>query len=234
MLKNILFSGLLLSMLASCSKPFTTATMLDLVEHEPGNDSSHTRMIVTADFLRMDSGSDNDGFILFDRKNKTTYSISLVDKQILVIQWLPVTIEAPAKFIHQAVTDKASLPAISGHTVAHYQLLTNKDRCYDLYAAEGLLPDVVTALREYYESLAGQHAAATAFMPKELQTACDLANNVFLPARQLVYGFPVRLTDVAGKTTELVNYDTNYAVKPELLQLPAEYKRVVLGDLQKK
>lgn len=234
MLKKILFSGMLLSMLASCSKPPATATMLDLVEHEPGNDSSHTRMIVTADFVRMDSGSNNDGFILFDRKNKTTYSISLVDKQILVIQLLPVTIEAPTKFVHQAVTDKASLPAIGGHAVAHYQLFTNKDRCYDLYAAAGLLPDVVAALREYYESLAGQHAAATAFMPKELQTACDLANNVFLPARQLVYGFPVRLTDAAGKTTELVNYDTNYSVKPELLQLPADYKRVVLGDLQKK
>ncbi|MBI3547389.1 MAG: hypothetical protein HY081_12480 [Gammaproteobacteria bacterium] len=213
-----------------------SATMLDLVEHERGDEAYHTRIIVTAGFMRMDSGKDNDGFLLFDRKDKTTYSINDIDKQILVIRSLPVKIKPPTRFKHQALKDAAvpALPAVGGFEVLHYQLLTNKERCYELYAAPGLLPDVVLALREYYVSLAGQHAATTAFMPRELQSDCDLANNIFLPARQLAHGFPVRLTDAAGKTTELVNYDVNFLAKPELLQLPASYKRLVLDDLQKK
>jgi hypothetical protein len=83
-------------------------------------------------------------------------------------------------------------------------------RCYDLYAADGLLPGAVVALREYRLILAGQQALTAAVTPPEMQSSCDLANNVFLPVRHLEHGFPVRLTDMTADdgTGGLPGFDT--------------------------
>lgn len=225
---------LFLLALVSCSAPSTPAAVFYFVEHEPGAEPYRTRMIVTAGFLRMDGGADSEDFLLFDRADGSIYSVSSGDKQILVIRPRPVEIKPPAKFAHRVVTDDAGFPAVDGHKVIHYELFTNEKRCYDLYAAEGLLPAAVIALREYRLILAGQQALTLSVTPPEMQSACDLANNVLLPVRHLVHGFPVRLADMTGKTIELVDYKTDFRATAAMLRLPADYKRLTLEDLRGK
>jgi hypothetical protein len=223
-----------LTALLSCTEPSTPAAVLYFVEHEPGVEPYRTRMIVTAGFLRMDAGQDSQDFLLFDRADGSIYSVSSAEKQVLVIRPRPVELKPPAKFTHRVVTDAAAFPAIEGRKVTHYELLTNEKRCYDLYAAEGLLPGAVVALREYHLILAGQQALTAAATPPEMQSVCDLANNVFLPMRHLEYGFPVRLVDMTGRSMELVDYKTDFRATAEIFRLPAEYKRLTLEELRAK
>ncbi|GAB4507171.1 MAG: hypothetical protein Tsb0026_01610 [Sulfuricaulis sp.] len=227
-----LFACLLLLAPVSCSEPTTPAAVLYFVEHEPGAEPYRTRMLVTAGFLRMDGGADDVDFLLFDRADGTLYSVTAADRQILVIPPRRMDAKSPADLTHKVIRDSAAFPAVGAHKVSHYELLTNGKRCYDLYAAAELMPEAVAALRQYREVLAGQQAKTLSMMPPEMQSACDLANNVFLPARHLEHGFPVRLTDMTGKTLELVDYNTEFRATAALLRLPADYKRLTIGELR--
>ena len=235
MVKRILFLVyFLLTSLVACSEPTTPAAVLYFVEHESGAEPYRTRMIITAGFIRMDGGAGSEDFLLFDRADGTIYSVSSGDKQILIIRPRPVEIKPPAKFEHRVVTDKATFPSVGEYKVIHYELFTNNERCYDLYAAKDLLPAAVVALREFRVILAGQQAVTLSVTPPEMQSACDLANNVLLPTRHLEYGFPVRLIDMTGKLMELVDYKTDFRATAAMLRLPAGYKRLSLEELRKK
>jgi len=229
-----LFVSLWSLTLASCSEPTTPAAVLYFVEHEPGAEPFRTRMVVTAGFLRMDGGADDPDFLLFDRADGTIYSVSGAERQILVIRSRPVDARPPSDFKHQVVRDAAAFPAVGAHKVSHYELLTNGQRCYDLYAAAELLPEVVLALRQYREVLAGQQAKTLSLAPPGTLPPCDMANNIFLPARHLEHGFPVRLTDMTGKTVELVDYDAEFRATAAMLRLPADYKRLTIEELRMK
>ena len=235
MTRRLLLCGcFFLTALVSCSQPTTPAAVLYFVEQEPGVEPYRTRMIVTAGFLRMDDGQDSQDFLLFDRADGSLYSVSSADKQVLVIRPRPAELKPPEKFTHRVVTDTAAFPAIEGRKVTHYELLTNEKRCYDLHAAAGLLPGAVVALREYRLILAGQQALTVSMTPTDMQSPCDLANNVFLPVRHLEHGFPVRLADMTGRTMELVDYKTDFRATADMLKLPAEYKRLTLEELRTK
>ena len=231
----LLLAWVLFAPLVACSVSSTPATLLYFVDKEQGGEPYRTRMIITAGFVRMDGGAtDAENFLLFDRANGTIYSVSSGDKQILVIRPRVVELKPPVPFTHRIVTDSAAYPSVGGHKVVHYELLTNNQRCYDLYAAQDLLPDAVLALRQFRETLAGQQAATAATVPQQMQSACDLANNVFLPARQLAYGFPVRVVDMAGKSSELVDYKTDFRATADLLKLPEGYHRRSIEELRGK
>ena len=107
---------------------------------------------------------------------------------------------------------------VDGKTVTHYRLITNGEHCFDVYAAAGLLPQSVAALREYHEVLAGEQAAMQATVPAGMQSACELADYVFLPARYLAHGFPVRQVSRAGVTRQLMDFKTAVPVEPKLFE----------------
>lgn len=234
-MKRLLLLLAMLSAVPATDAALTApATLLFFAEHEPGGEPYRTRMIVTAGFVRMDGGENSEDFILFDRADGTLYSVSGVERQILVIPPRPVDVKPPADFRHEAVRDRAGYPAVQGHEVRHYELLTNGRRCYDLYAATDLMPEALAALRQYREVLAGQQARTLVLAPPEAQSPCDLANNVFLPVRHLEHGFPVRLMDMTGRKLELMDYDTKFRAPAALFHLPREFKRLGLEELRKK
>ena len=220
--------------LTSCSEPTTPATLLYFVEHEPDMESQRTRLLITAGYIRMDGGEHDEDFLLFDRAHGTIYSVSGKERQILVIPPRPVDAKPPADFRHRMERDRELYPAVGSHEVVHYELLTNGHRCYDLYAAVGLMPEAVAALRQYREVLAGQQAKTLALAPPGALPDCDMANNIFLPARHLEHGFPVRFTDMTGKTVELVDYDAEFRATAAMLRLPAGHKRLTIEELRGK
>lgn len=219
-------------LLAGCSTvPAPTALSLSFVESGPDGERP-VRMLVTRDHLRIEDGDAAGGYILFDRRAATVYSVSHGDRTVLAIRSGPVTLTPPARFQNTVARDPEPLPAVAGKAVVHYQLLTNGERCADVYAADGLLPEAVAALREYHQALAAVQAAGQAGMPAELQSACDLAEFVFLPARHLEYGFPVRQVNRAGVTRQLVDYRSDAAVVKGSFDPPAGYREIVPGGIR--
>ncbi len=217
--------------LAACGDK-DKATVLHYAEQDQGGEPYRTRMIVTARYLRIDEGGESKDFLLFDRREKTLYSVNAMDSRILVMSPKAVGIASPMKLEHRVVRDSDIFPAVGGKQVTRYTLITNQKPCYDLFAAEGMLPEAVQALREYREMLAGQQAAVLSAVPKELQTPCDLANNIFAPARYLDHGLPVRLTETGVRTSELVDYQTDFQAVPGLFELPESFRRLTLDDLR--
>jgi len=242
-MKPIALLGAVFALLLACApkpEPAERGTALYFVENDGTEPATPVRMIVSRKFLRIDGGERSRDFLLYDRAARTTYDVSAADRLILVIEPRAAPAGAPPKLTHRIKRDTATFPAVGGRSVVHYSLLTNGRLCYDLYAADGLLPDAVAALREYREALAGEQRSAIGFTPNAAKTPCDLANHVYAPARHLTYGFPVRLVEPdprdpkRRRITELTDYRTDVEMAPALFQLPESFRRMTLRELQRR
>jgi hypothetical protein len=222
---------LLPAALAACS-PTPSAILLQFSEREADGRPFETRMVVTEAFLRIDGGTGADGFLLLDRAKRVIYSVSDADKTVLVIESLPVRIKPPAKFEHGIQTDTQKFPPIGGRPVRHHILTTNGQKCFEVFAAEGLMPQAVAALREFHQILAGEHAVTSAAMPADLRTDCDLADEVFEPTRYLAHGFPVLQRDGVGRVRELTNYEEDAKADAGLFEPPADYRRIRITEMR--
>lgn len=231
-MKRALFLFLVALTLTACTDRPSPTIFLSFTESNPDGEYP-VRMLVSGKYLRIEDGDTQDGFIVFDRAARTIYSVSHSGKSTLVLHARPVTLSAPKQFEHQVEREKESLPPVDGKTVTHYRLLTNGERCFDIYAAEGLLPEAVTALREYHETLAGEQAAMQTNIPIGMQSVCDLADQVFVPARYLEHGFPVRQVNRAGVTRQLVSYKRDVPVEKGIFDLPKDYKQITPAELRK-
>jgi hypothetical protein len=209
--------------LAACSNTGPDNLYLSFVESGPDGDHP-VRMLITERYLRIEDGDDQDGFILFDRANRTVYSVSHVARSTLVVQAQPVTLPAPAAFTHRRESGKDTPPAVDGKMVAHYRYFTNDKLCFEVYAVKDFLSGATRALREYQEVLAGEQGAMQARMPEGELQVCELADLVFHPGRNLEQGFPLRLVKAGGVTRQLVDFKTGVPLEPKLFELPPDYK----------
>lgn len=232
-MQRILIPFVALAAVACTEAPPATAFLV-FSESEPGGASYPVRMLVTEKFLRIEDGDGKSGYILFDRAARTIYSVNNEARSTLVLQARPVTLARPKKFDNRAERSPEKLPDVGGRTVVHYRLSTNGEHCFDVFAAEEFLPGPLAALREYHEALAFEQAAMQASMPAGLQSACDLADYVFLPTRHLAHGFPVRQISRGGVTRQLTDFKTGVPVEPKLFELPADYSRIAPAELRRK
>lgn len=202
------------------------------LEQEPGVAAYRTRMLTSGDFLRIDEGDQSGDFMLFNRRERTIYSINSEDRRILVIKPKKFSVDPPSRFEHRVEKDDHFFPAIGGNTVTHYRHYTNEQLCYELYAAKGLLPDALEVMREYLVVLAAEQAVMLAVTPEELQTVCAAANHVFLPTRHLQHGFPVRQLDMDGRSRELLDYEIGVSLSAKLFQLPEGYQYFSMEEMR--
>ena len=228
----ISLSVIVLIFLNSCTKTGLQGTEVIFSETEKGAPEQVTRMLVTKKYLRIDEGKNNNDFLLYDRVKRVIYSTNSTDKRTLVVNAQPLNRKSPIKLGNKVEKIPTDAPPIDGHKVQHLNLLTNNEICYDLFAAEGLLPKVVTALKEYRIALSGEQAAIIDAMPKEMLMPCDLANNIFMSTRHLDHGFPVRLQETKGRFRELVNYRQDISVDEALLKLPEGYSEFTAEDMR--
>ncbi len=222
-----------LTLLSACTPPSPpTATFLAFTESATEGQEYPVRMLVSQHYLRIEDGDGRDGFILFDRTGKTVYSINHGERSMLVLRSRPVSLTPPKHYENRSVADNEKVPPVDGKTVIHYRLTTNNQRCFDVYAADGLLPDAVAALREYHEVLAGEQGVMQARIPKGFASDCDMVDQVFQPARYLAHGFPVRQINRAGVIRQLVNYKTGAPIEPGLFTIPKTYKAITPGEIR--
>jgi hypothetical protein len=124
------------------------------------------------------------------------------------------------------------MPDVGGKPVSGYQLYTNDQVCYRVFVVEDLLEEPRQALSEFRQVLAGEHAAVESFTPTEFQSVCDAANNIFLPARHLALGFPIRNQDMSGRVRTLVDYKLDYPLNDKLFVLPEGYTRYTTLEMR--
>ena len=92
-------------------------------------------------------------------------------------------------------------------------------------------PDAVSALAEFSNTLAGQHAKAMEAMPDSVSSDCDMANNIFVPDRHLKMGFPIRQKDFSGRSRQLVTVKDDVEVDASMFELPLGYQKFMPGGL---
>jgi hypothetical protein len=207
------------------------ATMVLYQVLEPGFEPYSSRLIVTPRYLRMDDGDAASSFVLFDRKRNVIHSVTHNDRTVLEIPLQAVTVESPLPLHmeHKVVTTDEPLPAIAGKRPRQLHLSVNGEQCYDLVAVEGLLDDVVAALRAFRTVLAGENARILTEVPADMQNPCDLALNTYAPDWQLRFGLPIQEGDPQGKGQLLLDYSTDYPADAALFTLPKGYQRYSPG-----
>jgi hypothetical protein len=226
---------LTIALVTGCERAPETSPgyLLMFQEKEPGAEFSPTRMIVTADFLRIDDNRNDNEFVLFDRKKHIIYNVTQGDRLVLVIKEKPVGLARPEPF--ESTVEESELkdsPPVGGKRVMRYVLRTNGQECYEVFAAKGLLEEPRKALAEFHTALAGEQSDSFATTPPEFRSDCDLADNVFEPDRHLAFGFPVRLVQPDGRVRMLVDYDEHYTPDPKLFELPADFTRYTMDDMR--
>ena len=219
--------------LSACGeKPTVEATVLRFTDVEPQGEPTPVRMIITPDHIRIDDGGDGKSFVLFSRRDRVIYNVSAVDQVVLVIPPSAAPAKPTVKLVHNVKEVTESGPAIAGRRVRHWQLLTNGKLCYDVYAAENLLPEAVAAMREFISVLAGDQAQSSPGMPRELLTPCYLANNIHAPTRYLDHGFPIRRAEPGGRVSELNDFKQSVPVDRALFVLPPDVRRMSIRELR--
>jgi len=248
-MKTIIKSGATLAfvtfLLAGCNQQQSTteqqkpvsesgATMLNFVEHERGVDPYPTRLIVTEKFLRFDDGEGSADFVLLDRDKDVIYSVNSEEQTVMAVHEKQLDIQPPfeLKLAHKQLNDMQEAPAIEGVRPQHYEFSANGEKCYEVIAVQGLLPDVVSALQEFTDLLASDSKVTFNTLPADLQKPCDISMNTFAAGRHLAFGFPIQEWSANGSGRALVDYQVNYQPAEALFVLPAEYHHFTVQEFR--
>lgn len=212
----------------------TEVTILMFQDQDSQNEPPYmTRVLLSKGYMRLDDGDDDGDFALFDRKDGAIYSISHDEKRTLLITLQPVLVVPPKPLRHEIKElDSKGVPDIGGQKVAKYSLFTNGKLCSEIYAVEGYYEDAVKALSNFSKSLAGQHAKAIGFIPGDIASDCDMANNIFVPDRHLSKGFPVRQKDFSGRSRQLATIKEKVKVDSGIFELPEGYQKFLPERLE--
>lgn len=197
-------------------------------ESSPGTGTYPYRILVNDDFLRFDGGNDEDGYILFDRKQKQVISVNHDDQSRFVIQ--P---KSESNFKNKKITVRTihsyleKSPKIKGIKAKMHDIIANETLCRQALSFEGLLPEVTTAWKEYEELMQTQNQLSIDRTPKNLRTDCFLANNIINASLFLDYGLPFSVKSKDGNLLILQSFSD--VEKPaSFVGLPKSYREFSL------
>ena len=237
MLKKYLFVVLMTS-LTACTCKSDKDTLVLFVEQEDGVEPYQTRMIITRDFVRIDDGAGDKDFVLFDRRNKVVHSVNSSVETIMTVYEKKLKagekFEPPFQLNHSSkqMPGLKDAPTINREKARQYQLITNNEVCYNVIAVKRLMPNVVTALKEFHKHMATDSYITFKNLPADMHDACDMSMTTFLPGRQFEFGFPIREWGKRNYSRSLVDYNVDYKAEPSLFKLPAGYKRYSVSELR--
>lgn len=228
-----LLAAILLVYQAPAVAETVSAYQLDYEEQEPGIDPYPTRYLVTDRFLRIDENSDGDGFVLYDDSSKTIYSVSHFDHSTLVMKYSDYIQIDLAQIVETSYQEMKDAPQISGHPVYQYRVSARADEkevCTSIMLAQDLLPDVTRILRNYTLVLAASQVNNLRKTPKEFQTTCYIADQIYNTGEYYNKGLPIQEWHSNEKKKALVNYK-KLDVDVKEFVLPENYRHFTLGDI---
>ena len=212
----------------------TGATLLNFVEFEKGVEPYATRLIVTREYMRFDDGEGAADFVLYHRQKNVIYSVNSSDATILAVHQKQIEIQPPfeLKLTHTKLDNLEGAPTIAGKQAQHYQFSANGERCYDVIAVPGLMPDVVVALSEFGELLASDSKVTFSALPADMQKPCDISMSTFAPGRHFEFGFPIQEWSMNGSGRSLLDYQLEYEPDPALFVLPTGYRQYTVQEFR--
>ena len=225
------FSYLLPSLWLAFSTPLRAAegspvpvTELIFEESEPGVEPYRSRMLLGESWLRLDGGSDDGDFILFDRKAREIRSYNRDDRTEMVIpprEIEPVDFELRYEQFSQPLEDA---PKIAGNTPVEYRYRADGKLCRRSINAPGLLPEFTAVLKDYEQLLAEQGKQTLARMPADVRESCYMSNNFLHPVDYYEGGFPLFVINDQQRSRRLVGYRET-EVPQRLMQPLQGYRR---------
>jgi hypothetical protein len=217
---------------AATTRQAGNAIRLVYQEQEPGVDAYMAEVIITDDFLRIKDESEDNSFVLFDRKQQVIYSVSDENEAILVVN--PErnrTIKFDKKLVEEVVEDPDA-PTINGNKGQQYLYKLDGQMCLGTVVVADFMQPAQAAIQEYRLLLADQHKMSVDNVPVAMQIPCDLAINATEPLRYMTHGFPILEWNFTGFRRALVDYQLDYQPDPALFTLPEDFGRFTVRDMQ--
>mgnify|MGYP001765115216 CR=1 FL=1 len=203
-------------LLASLGVEAAQMTELRYQDQDAGGEPYATRFLMTDRYLRMDSGGDNDDFVLFDRKTRQAVNVLHGQRILMYMRNKPLPSTRPFEYkVEEIVTP------VNKSTVRVLIRAAN-NTCSESVAAKGLLPDAVRALTEFKAALAYTQWQTYSGTPEDLRQVCDLVHHVWESGRALSYGLPIEERDYSGKVRMFSGHQAR-RLKPALFRLPKGY-----------
>jgi hypothetical protein len=216
-------SALLFLMLSVpvCVAADIKGTVLWYMEQEAGNEPYKVRYIVTSDFMRSDEGETEEGFVLFDRKQRQIFSVVPENETILHVNGkgeAPDSAKQLKVEIRESIDDKA--PRVAGKSPVTLELVADGESCYSAIVVPGFLEQARLAFLEFNQALAVQQVRTLGNTPQEYQTPCFLSRYVYTSDFYLQRGLPLLDWGRSGERSELISYETDVVLDEQLFQLP--------------
>jgi hypothetical protein len=196
-------------------------TVLWYAEQEAGIEPYKVRYIVTGEFMRSDEGSDEGGFVLFDRAEQQIYSVVPQNRTILHIDGKGRLLQVPPQLsieIKRSTDEKA--PKVAGEMPVTLELVANQELCYSAVIVPGHLEQARAAFQEFSQALAIQQSRTFAATPPEYQTPCFLSRYLYATDFHLQQGIPLLDWSQEGHRRELLEYQTGVELDEGLFELP--------------
>jgi len=198
---------------------------------EPGLDPYISRILVTPEFVRIDEGEGTLDYTLYDREQDIMYNVSSEDRAALVMNPPAAEPTQPASLqLDQRLSRDAGAPSIAGHAPQNVTLLANGQVCRELVTVPGLMTEAMAGMRDFQALLARIQLAMLNTIPADMQTPCDLADNVYAPLRQLDHGLPI-LERTDSRSRSLVDFVPAHAVDEAVFTIPTDYGRTPMPGL---
>ena len=203
--------------LALCLLGMSTAYAADMIElryidQDPGDPPALTRILVTPDFMRMDSGEDEGDFILLDRRQRQVINV-MHDSQLAMV-FTPGELPPRPAGWNPRLDVK---PPVRG--TQRFSLKVNGVVCSEGIAARAAAPDAARAMAELKSILAATQYRVWKDSPRDMQHDCDLANQVWESGTTLKLGLPLEVHEFGGRTRQFES-ESKHPLQPELFRVP--------------
>ena len=214
------------------NKDRLSSTVVIYQESERGITPYMTRYIVNNSYMRIDDGKPGTGFVLLDRKKETIYSVSVENESILLIKKKSMTLKKPSK-LQTTVTSKKAPEKLTleGRRAQEFDITVNNKPCMKNMTVTGVLPDFVSALKQYRAILATQHASNLYKTPLNMRNKCFMAYDIFQHSLHTAHGIIVHSLREDGKRSILRDYKRKQQAAASLFVLPAKYKQFTAGQV---
>ncbi|MCG6938546.1 MAG: hypothetical protein LJE83_10325 [Gammaproteobacteria bacterium] len=202
--------------------------LLSYIQREPGQDEYEVSMLVSDRYIRIDEPGEDSGFIVYDDKAKTIYSVSHADKSVFVIKQHDFSEkDSPVKSeVEYLQLDDA--PAVSGNNVFNYRVFTgegeSEETCLEIQLVENLLPDVSKILQNYQSVVAGQQVKLTDNKITELQPQCYFVDQVYNKAKYYEKGLPIQEWH-SNESSRILSSYKKVKINKDKFKVPEKYRR---------
>jgi len=224
-------------LLTACDRSAGKASqnlMLVFADQEEEVEPYQTRILLTPDFMRFDDGEGATDFLVFDRKQKTIYSVIQESKSVTVISSVPSDVKPPfeLKLGRKQIDDMQDAPTMDGVKPQHHVFMSGEQICFEVLSVPGFLPAFVEAMQEFNTVLANDSIVTLNNLPADMQNGCSLAKNIFAPNRHFQVGFPVQQWGPDGSRSVLLDFKTDYQADKTLFEIPASYSRLNIQEIR--